>query len=116
MKLPGLILIFAALGILGGASAHAQQHFVSDSSVAVDLPLPSASVTSVAPAAAPSTSAAAPRLSQADAANIVRKLNQGQVMAVQPRTSGSKTHYAVKVLHQGRMRTILVDGDTGTLQ
>jgi uncharacterized membrane protein YkoI len=79
----------------------------ASSSKSITLPEVPASNSAAARAIAP------PSLSQADAANIVRNKTGGQVMAVQPRVVNGRTHYAVKVLSEGRMRTIHVDGDSG---
>ena len=57
----------------------------------------------------------APRLSPADAANLVREKTGGQVMSVSTRRNPSGTIYGVKILNSGRMRVILVDGQTGQL-
>lgn len=81
----------------------------ASSSKSITLPEVPASNSAAARAIAPSP----PSLSQADAANIVRNKTGGQVMAVQPQVVNGRTHYAVKVLSEGRMRTIHVDGDSG---
>ena len=68
--------------------------------------------------APPSSEAAeppAPRLSPADAARLVRAQTGGQVMSVSSRRSDSGTVYRVKILNAGRMRIVLVDGQTGEL-
>lgn len=57
----------------------------------------------------------APRLSPADAARLVRAQTGGQVMSVSSRRSDSGTVYRVKILNAGRMRIVLVDGQTGEL-
>ncbi len=56
-----------------------------------------------------------PRLSPADAANLVRDKMGGQVMSVSTKRNPSGTIYGVKILNSGRMRVILVDGQTGQL-
>lgn len=56
-----------------------------------------------------------PKISQADAANIVRKEVDGQVMGVNLQKTDNSLIYAVKILDDGRMRTLHVDGITGQL-
>ncbi len=63
----------------------------------------------------PPTEIPAPRLSPADAANLVREKLGGQVMSVSTRHNPKGTIYGVKILNSGRMRVILVDGQTGQL-
>jgi len=58
---------------------------------------------------------AAPNLSPADAANVVRQKVEGQVMSVSAKRSAKGTIYGVKVLNSGRMRVILVDGQSGEI-
>lgn len=56
-----------------------------------------------------------PKLSPAEAAELVRKKVGGQVMSVNTQQHDSGVVYGVKVLHDGRMRVIHVDGQTGRL-
>jgi len=63
----------------------------------------------------PAEEFAPPRLSPADAAQLVRDKTGGQVMSVSTRRTGSGTIYGVKILNAGRMRVIHVDGQTGEL-
>jgi len=56
-----------------------------------------------------------PRLSPADAARLVRTQTGGQVMSVSSRRSDTGTIYRVKILNEGRMRIVQVDGQTGEL-
>jgi hypothetical protein len=56
-----------------------------------------------------------PRLTPADAANLVRQQTGGQVMSVSTKQLRSGTIYGVKILNSGRMRVIHVDGQTGEL-
>lgn len=56
-----------------------------------------------------------PRLSPADAANLVRQQTGGQVMSVSTKRLQSGTVYGVKILNSGRMRVVHVDGQTGEL-
>jgi hypothetical protein len=56
-----------------------------------------------------------PKLSAAEAAELVRRKVGGQVMSVNSRTSDTGVVYGVKVLNEGMMRTIHVDGQTGRL-
>lgn len=57
----------------------------------------------------------APRLSPADAANLVHQRTGGQVMSVSTRQAKSGTVYGVKILNSGRMRVVHVDGNTGDM-
>ncbi|AQT62066.1 hypothetical protein CBP51_06230 [Cellvibrio mixtus] len=56
-----------------------------------------------------------PKLSPAQAAALVRAKVGGQVMSVNSQRSESGVIYGVKVLNDGRMRVINVDGQTGQL-
>lgn len=56
-----------------------------------------------------------PKLSPAEAAELVRNKVGGQVMSVNVRNNDSGIIYGVKVLNAGRMRVINVDGQTGQL-
>src|SRR5688572_28841384 len=56
-----------------------------------------------------------PQLTPADAANLVRQQTGGQVMSVSTKQRQSGTIYGVKILNSGRMRVVLVDGQTGEL-
>jgi hypothetical protein len=56
-----------------------------------------------------------PQLSPADAANLVHQQTGGQVMSVNTKRLQSGTIYGVKILNSGRMRVVLVDGQTGEL-
>lgn len=57
----------------------------------------------------------APRLSPAEAAELVRSKVGGQVMSVNTQQNDTGVVYGVKVLNAGRMRVINVDGQTGQL-
>lgn len=57
----------------------------------------------------------APQISPAEAAELVRKKVGGQVMSVNTQQRDSGVVYGVKVLNDGRMRVIHVDGQTGRL-
>lgn len=56
-----------------------------------------------------------PKLSPAQAAALVRTKVGGQVMSVNSLLNESGIIYGVKVLNDGRMRIINVDGQTGQL-
>jgi hypothetical protein len=56
-----------------------------------------------------------PKLSPAEAAELVRNKVGGQVMSVNTRQDDTRVVYGVKVLNAGRMRVINVDGQTGQL-
>lgn len=56
-----------------------------------------------------------PEISPAEAAEVVRKKIGGQVMSVNTQQLDSGVVYGVKVLNDGRMRVIHVDGHTGHL-
>ena len=56
-----------------------------------------------------------PTLSPAEAAELVRKKIGGQVMSVNTQHQDTGVVYGVKVLNDGRMRVINVDGQTGRL-
>lgn len=56
-----------------------------------------------------------PEISPAEAAEVVRKKVGGQVMSVNTQRRESGVVYGVKVLNDGRMRVIHVDGHTGRL-
>lgn len=56
-----------------------------------------------------------PTLSPAEAAELVRKKVGGQVMSVSTQQNDAGIVYGVKVLNDGRMRVINVDGQTGRL-
>jgi hypothetical protein len=57
----------------------------------------------------------APKLSPAEAAEVVRNKVGGQVMSVNTQQNDTGVVYGVKVLNAGRMRIINVDGQTGQL-
>jgi hypothetical protein len=56
-----------------------------------------------------------PKLTPADAANLVRQQTGGQIMSVTTKQLQSGTIYGVKILNSGRMRVVHVDGQTGEL-
>jgi hypothetical protein len=56
-----------------------------------------------------------PKLSPAEAAELVRNKVGGQVMSVNIQQNDTGVTYGVKVLNAGRMRIINVDGQTGQL-
>lgn len=56
-----------------------------------------------------------PKLSPAEAAELVRNKVGGQVMSVNTQQVDNGVIYGVKVLNAGRMRVINVDGQTGQL-
>ncbi|WP_049631954.1 PepSY domain-containing protein [Cellvibrio sp. pealriver] len=56
-----------------------------------------------------------PKLSPAEAADLVRRKVGGQVMSVSTQQNDSGVVYGVKVLSAGRMRVIRVDGQNGQL-
>jgi uncharacterized membrane protein YkoI len=56
-----------------------------------------------------------PKLSPAEAAELVRNKVGGQVMSVNTQQDDTGVVYGVKVLNAGRMRVINVDGQTGQL-
>jgi hypothetical protein len=56
-----------------------------------------------------------PKLSPAEAAELVRNKMGGQVMSVNIQQNDTGVTYGVKVLNAGRMRIINVDGQTGQL-
>lgn len=56
-----------------------------------------------------------PEISPAEAAEVVRKKIGGQVMSVNTQRRETGVVYGVKVLNDGRMRVIHVDGNTGHL-
>lgn len=56
-----------------------------------------------------------PKLSPAEAAELVRNKVGGQVMSVNTQQDDTRVVYGVKVLNAGRMRVINVDGQTGQL-
>jgi|GEM_PF-3041227 len=56
-----------------------------------------------------------PRVSPAEAAELVRSKVGGQVMSVNTQHYDTGVIYGVKVLNAGRMRVINVDGQTGRL-
>ena len=57
----------------------------------------------------------APRISPAEAADLVRSRVGGQVMSVKTQQGDTGVIYAVKVRNAGRMRVIRVDGQSGHL-
>jgi uncharacterized membrane protein YkoI len=56
-----------------------------------------------------------PKLSPAEAAELVRDKVGGQVMSVNTQQNDTGVVYGVKVLNAGRMRVVNVDGQTGQL-
>lgn len=56
-----------------------------------------------------------PKVSPAEAAELVRDKVGGQVMSVHTQQNDTGVIYGVKVLNAGRMRVINVDGQTGQL-
>lgn len=64
--------------------------------------------------AAPSK-AIAPRLSQADAAQLAREHTGGQVMSVSTSQQDSQIIYGVKVLNAGHMRVVNIDANSGEI-
>ena len=62
-----------------------------------------------------SSAAYAQQLSPSDAAASARNFTDGKVLKVKP-IQGSKINYRVKVLSpEGRVRNIIVDGDSGEI-
>lgn len=58
---------------------------------------------------------ASPKVSPAEAAELVRSKVGGQVMSVNTQNNDTGVVYGVKVLNEGRMRVIHVDGQTGQI-
>ncbi|MDO8345297.1 MAG: hypothetical protein Q7T48_19000 [Cellvibrio sp.] len=56
-----------------------------------------------------------PKVSPAEAAELVRDKVGGQVMSIHTQQNDTGVIYGVKVLNAGRMRVINVDGETGQL-
>jgi hypothetical protein len=56
-----------------------------------------------------------PKITPAQAADLVRRSTGGQVMSVNSQQTDSGVVYGVKVLNSGRMKVIRVDGQTGQI-
>lgn len=57
----------------------------------------------------------APKITPAQAADLVRRSTGGQVMSVNSQHTDSGVIYGVKVLNSGRMKVVRVDGQTGQI-
>jgi uncharacterized membrane protein YkoI len=62
-----------------------------------------------------STEPPAPKITPAQAAELVRRSTGGQVMGVNRLRTDTGVVYGVKVLNSGRMRIVRVDGQTGQI-
>ncbi|HSC68026.1 MAG TPA: hypothetical protein VLC79_10065 [Cellvibrio sp.] len=93
-----------------------QSQLKSDDLISGDLGVPASDTNNslIDPDSIKSTPAA-PALSPAEAAELVRNKFGGQVMSVNTQHNEKGVIYGVKVLNAGRMRIINVDGQTGQL-
>ncbi|WP_039914939.1 PepSY domain-containing protein [Cellvibrio mixtus] len=58
---------------------------------------------------------APPKITPAQAADLVRRATGGQVMSINSQQTETGVIYGVKVLNSGRMRVVRVDGQTGQI-
>ena len=107
-------LMLLAILLLVGQLGFAQASDLTKDLIGGDMGLPSSAVdkslvdtNNIAPPA--------PKLSPAEAAELVRRKVGGQVMSVNTQQHDTGVVYGVKVLNDGRMRVINVDGQTGRL-
>jgi uncharacterized membrane protein YkoI len=106
-QLPRLQLLSILLAlVLTSQHSIAQPEFM-DATMASSTPDKSQALVEPAPAK--------PRISAAQAAELVRRETGGQIMSVSTRQGANGTIYGVKVLNSGRMKVIQVDGQTGQL-
>lgn len=56
-----------------------------------------------------------PKITPAQAADLVRRATGGQVMSVNSQQTETGVVYGVKVLNSGRMKVVRVDGQTGQI-
>lgn len=107
----------ACLLLLLSTASSLSQTSWADDLLGGDLGLPgqSSSNNLIAPPPIAEDEPPEPRLSPADAANLVRQQTGGQVMSVSTKRLQSGTIYGVKILNSGRMRVVHVDGQTGEL-
>lgn len=104
-------VLLASLLLL--ASAHA---FANDSLLEGDMGLSSSAPhNSLIDTRSRAAEPLPPKISPAQAATLVRTKVGGQVMSVNSHRNQSGVIYGVKVLNDGRMRVINVDGQTGQL-
>lgn len=80
-----------------------------------DLGLPSSEIDTSLIDADDIVAPVTPKVSPAEAAELVRDKVGGQVMSVHTQQNDTGVIYGVKVLNAGRMRVINVDGETGQL-
>lgn len=113
-RLPSLFAAALLIGQLGLVHSHAQQTNQSNDLFGNNLKLPSSEADKnlIDP---DSIATPEPEISPAEAAEVVRKKVGGQVMSVNTQHRDSGVVYGVKVLNDGRMRVIHVDGNTGRL-
>ena len=109
-SLPRLLAAIAIAGLFSQLSLAEPDLIDSD----LGLPHSAPNKTLIAPEAI-SPRQATPKISPAEAAELVRRKVGGQVMSVNSRTSDAGIIYGVKVLNADRMRTIHVDAQTGRL-
>lgn len=115
LYLPRLIAAALLIGQLGLVHTHAQQtNKPSNDLFGNNLKLPSSDADKnlIDP---DTVTTPEPEISPAEAAEVVRKKVGGQVMSVNTQHRETGVVYGVKVLNDGRMRVIHVDGNTGRL-
>lgn len=109
-RLLSLIVAALLIGHLGLIQAHAQTNDLFGNSL--KLPSSEADNSLIDPNTIDTPE---PEISPAEAAEVVRKKVGGQVMSVNTQHRETGVVYGVKVLNDGRMRVIHVDGHTGRL-
>jgi len=111
-----LPLVLLAIVILACPQGFAQSNLNPNDLISGDLGLPSSEPdNSLLDPDTIKSVPAAPSLSPAEAAELVRKKIGGQVMSVNTQHNDDGVIYGVKVLNAGRMRIVNVDGQTGQL-
>lgn len=112
---PQTLVLLATL-LLSCQLGIAQTNMQSNELIGGDMGLPSSEAdNSLIDTDTIAPTATEPKLSPAEAAELVRNKVGGQVMSVNTQQDDTGVVYGVKVLNAGRMRVINVDGQTGQL-
>ena len=107
-SLANAVLVFA---LLAAPSASADPDFLDG-----DMGLPSSSpANSMIDSSSINNAPQPPRITPAQAADLVRRSTGGQVMSVNSQQTETGVVYGVKVLNSGRMKVVRVDGQTGEI-
>lgn len=109
--IPSLASVVLAFALIAAPLASADPDFLDG-----DMGLPSSSpANSMIDSSSINNEAQPPKITPAQAADLVRRATGGQVMSVNSQHTETGVIYGVKVLNSGRMKVVRVDGQTGEI-